>query len=573
VCAARADATPELAALAEVPGVERLAVEPLPPSLVEGLLHDVLAFAPAAAGEITRRSAGNPLLALQLVRAWADRGQLQLGADGFEPVPGAPLVGEVREVWDAALQQVMDGVGGEGALQVAAAIGVEVEAEVWEAAVRALGHEVPVALVEALLRAGLVEATAAGWRFTHPVIHELAEARLGPAEAVTVHRHLAALLQSRPGVDPTRVARHLLAAGDAEAAAALLLEAVGRAVDAFAFGTALAAVDLLRDALAPVPPEDARHATAALLSVRAQLGAGRLDEAERAAARLAELARARKLPGLRARALRYRGMALEKRGALQLAEAVFSQAETLSELAGDEENLAACLEHRGSLLRQQGDLDASRESLEQALAIYRQGNERRLVADCLKELGGTHVRAGEGARAAEALAEAAALYEAIGSAAGAAETLNNLAEVERAAGKLDLAAAHYEAAFAALAEAGHHASPIPLLNLGLVRVARKEWAQATATLERALAVARESGKRVVELYARAFLLPCRAAVADWAGFEVELEAAERLTEETGLVDAEVADAAALAADLAAGQRGRAARARALEARHRGTVAG
>lgn len=572
VCAGERATTPELDQLRATDGVPVLSLPPLPPPLIEDLLRDILCFDPAAAADVTRRSAGNPLFALQLVRAWADHGLLTLGERGFVPAPGAPLVGEVREVWAGALNRVVAEVGGATAIEVAAALGAEVSMVEWLAATATLDCLPPDPLVEALFRAGLAEPTVAGWRFAHPVIHELVEARLREhGRWAEVHGRLAVLLGTLPDVDPVRVARHLLESGAAEEAADLLLRVTRERLDAFVFREVGPALELLRAAQDGFPETDERCGQMALLEVRALVGGGQLDLADRAALRAAELARTRRWPGLRARALRYRAMAMEKKGEIQLAEAIFSQAEMLSEQLGDDENLAACLEHRGTLLRQQGEIPASRDLLTDALALYRRLGERRLIADCLKELGGTLIKAGDRVAAQPVLREAAALYLDTGSAAGAAEALNNLAEIERQEGRLDEAATHYEEAFATLDRSGHQASPIPLLNLGLIRNARSDWPEAATVLERARDLAVTAGRKAVELYARAFVLPSRAATGAWPAWDIDLARAVALTEETGLLDAEIADALGLAAEIAerAGQAERARRARVLEARHRG----
>ena len=370
---------------------------------------------------------------------------------------------------------------------------------------------------------------------------------------------------------PSLIGRHLLEAGNLLGACDALLLAALRRVDALSFREALPIIELLEQRILPhasMAAGDRRRGEASLLGVRTLSGLGRLPEAERASARAAEMARLQKWPDLRARALRYRGMALAKAGSLALAEAIFTQAQLLAEGAADDENLAGCLEQRGTLLRQLGDLEGSAALLVEALEINRRLAQPRGLADNLKELGGTEVLRGRLDAARAYLQEAADLYAAMTS-AGGAECLNNLGEVERASGRLDAAEAAYTGAYDVFAATGHNAAAIPLLNVGLIRIAQGRYAEAGITLERSLALAH--GRRVLELMALAFLTPCRASANAWTQFDIDLARAAVLTDETGNVDAEVAAALELAALIAieAYQQERADAARELAARHRG----
>jgi hypothetical protein len=147
---------------------------------------------------------------------------------------------------------------------------------------------------------------------------------------------------------------------------------------------------------------------------------------------------------------------------------------------------------------------------------------------------------------------------------GRAVCLNNLGELHRRLGDLPAAEADYQASYETLRHAGHHASPIPLLNIGQIRVAQGHFAVASETIGEALALAVALHRRVTELQARAFLLPCRAAQEAWVDWDSDLKRALSLSEDTGLRDAEIGTAATLAAEMAEA-RGEPARARAARA--------
>jgi tetratricopeptide (TPR) repeat protein len=297
---------------------------------------------------------------------------------------------------------------------------------------------------------------------------------------------------------------------------------------------------------------------------------GAAQDAARVAVEAGERARAHGWIDLHARAARYRAFALEKAGARQEADAAFADAHALATTVGHALDEAICLEHRGTLARQAGDLDASRGMLTHALSAYRALGEPRHVADALKELGGTLVRSGDPAGASVLLREARGLYQSLGSAGGAAEALNNLAELARADGRLEEAEACYREAFEAMEMVGHVASVIPMVNLAQVQLARCDWTAAEQSAARALDMCRQSGRRGAEIYALAFGAPCHAIAGRWDAWDDAIRGVRNRTSETGLHDAEVADALELAARHAdaAGEPARAASAREVAALHR-----
>ena len=568
VCAGDTAASPELAAVRTHRDVRRLVAAPLPDADVGRLLGDHLLLEDEAARDVARRAAGNPLVAVQLVRGWADRGLLEEGPHGFRPAPGAPLDVGIRQVWEDVIQRVALAAGPDtrAALRVAAALGVEVRTDEWVRACAALGHPVPGSLTESLLRAGLVVATDEGWRFSHPLVQEtLEEDLLASGMATFVHAALADLLLAATRADAARIVRHLLAAGREVHALDLALASARAHLDGLAFREALRVLD----PFGPCPVQGVRRTRVELevLRARALMGAGRTSEAIAAANNAEPHARAHAWSDLRARALRYRAIALEKQGDLDTAAASFIDAQALAGEVGDDETRATCLEHRGTLARQRGDLTASRAFLEEALGVYRSLGQLRLVADGLKELGGTLVRAADTAVAVGVLEEAHALYRRIGSAGGAAEALNNLAEVARASGRLDEAERNYLASYEAMEQLGHAASIIPLLNLAQIQLARRDWTAAEHTVRRAVEACEQGGRRAGLLYALAFSLPPHAVGERWSAWDDALTRAEGLTAETGLRDEEIAAALELAATLADAP-ARVTRARALATVHR-----
>ena len=528
-----------LARLRAHPRVQRLALLPLSRPETGRLVGSLAVLDEELQEMVVEQSGGNPLYAVQLVGDWIRRGLLEPGGQGFRLRHGARprLPDDLHAVWLARLDTLL-GQAGEPArrsLVAAAIVGVEVEAAAWAVACGVAGVELAWEVVDRMGRAGLAERTEVGWRFRSVMLRECLErdAQSDPAW-VGMNLAIARLLEEVPGA-VGRVGRHRLDAGDLKGCLDPLLQSVAAHLGASAFSQAWRELELVEGALDRLEggPADPARLAAQVSRLRLLVARGRLADAEALAARTAEQARRARQPALRERAIRYRAMALEKRGEGDLAEALFTQAELLAEALGDQEELAICLEHRGSLLRNRGDASSS------------QG-----LADCLKEIGGTLVTLGSPEAAAGPLREAIRLYQHVGDRAGRAQSLNNLGDVLRRSGDLSGAEQAYTEALELLERLGNQGRSIPLLNLALVRIAQGRPAESRALAEQGLQLAERGGRKLLRTYAHVVLLPGLAAADDRPALREHLDRARALLDETGLVDPDLAACARAAAQAA-----------------------
>ena len=267
LAAERAETGPVRAQLCPEPYLE-LPLGPLSRDDVADLLRDRFGpgLSPATVARVHAVSGGNPLFAVELGRAVAERGE---PTDELEPLP---VPDRLRALLAARLAALSPEAGVALTVLAAAArpttellerCGIDAAAELAEAAA-----------------AGLVTSGPDGaLGFSHPMLREMLYADADPANRHTAHKRLAAALD-----DPVERARHLavIRPDPNEALASTLTDA---AAVARRRGAPVVAADLARLA-AERTPDPGRAAYRCLAAARHAFAGGLSDEAER----LAELA-------------------------------------------------------------------------------------------------------------------------------------------------------------------------------------------------------------------------------------------------------------------------------------------
>ena len=255
-------------------------------------------MSPPALGRLHEACEGNPLLALELVRA-----------------PGAEAATDIRRLLATRVGALAPDT--RSALRHVAAL-AEPTPERVEAAIGSTGG------LEAALAADVIVRDGARLRFSHPLIGAVVEERTPPGEWRAIHARLAELTDQ-----PEQRARHLAAASDGpdEAVAAALEAAAGGAATR---GATMAAAELAERAAGLTPDAGLRlrrliaAADAALVVGDGQSARGSLDEV---------VARAKAGP-LRADALRRLAQLVTDDSALSVAESALEE-------AGDDDALRA----------------------------------------------------------------------------------------------------------------------------------------------------------------------------------------------------------------------------------------
>ena len=549
-----------------------LHVPPLGAEHCRKLVRDVLGLEGDLADAVEVRSEGNPLYAVQLVGDWVRRGLLRPGEGGFR-LKGRGhhralvLPGDMGELWRDRIQRVVEGTGGESrqTLELAAALGLRVDAFEWNHACGHAGLKAEPALIDTLLTEGLAEDDEGGWSFSTELLRETLEQSARDAGRwERWHLACADMLRARYSDDAAgvrrRIGTHLLHGGALDDAAAQLGEAAWELVDVNEYREALQVVALREDALhrAEAPPSDPRWGECLLLRCGAKVHLGMLADALEDA-RKAEVRAARHgWPAVLARALGQQGILARLGGDLDEAVDRWEEALRLCP-ESDLETRARVLFYLASVRRQECDFDAARALYTDSLELYGQAGAPLGEAQCLHGIGTIAQDTGDLDTAEQVFETLADLFRAMGNRFGLSQALNGLAGVAHLRGHLDEAEAGYREAWELLTSIGSPAAIVTGLNIALVHALRRDMRALSETLHEIGSARAAAAQRPWLGQLLVYRLPVLADRQDWDGWDDTLERAMVLLEERAGAPQDIATVARLAGELAEenGQVGRA----------------
>lgn len=501
----KGDESAELLAQLEERAGLTLRLAPLALAEVHQLLLQGLDAAADLADELAPRTRGNPAFAVQLLNDQVRRGRIEATPEGLRLKAGAqaPLPESLDRIWEARVARILDGLpdplAGQIALEAAACLGLEVDRAAW-AQVTAPGA--PLAEVEErVVAARLAQPAAIGWRFEHSMVREALLAMAERAGRRRQHHQrcvdwLQGTVETGDPQASRRLGFHLLASGEPDRAADLLLEAVDGAVVAGRRGgmhAVLADVHQALDALDA--PDDARWgwywywkgrllgptvsnqvSWEALATAR-----GLAEQAQDAACLLA--------------IQRYEAVLFARSGDHQAA--LDSHANSLQALTArqDWRGCFMCRIHRVSWFARLGDTDEALAELERARALL---DRLPTLARARLGVAATLVHNARGERKAAEQAGREALRYAEGNPTVRFSLLTNTGVALGHLGRLDEAVAFHRAAAEQARQGGFPNAGLPILNLAYILAQRGQHAQALAELARAIPILRRAG-RVVNL--------------------------------------------------------------------------
>lgn len=285
-----------LAELARERAVTRLALGGLGATEVAELLNERGLPDPGLAGELRRRTEGNPFFLVELIALL--RSERRLDGDGRGDRGGFDVPASVRDVLERRLARLPPDT--RALLTLAALIGREFPLDVLEAAADLDAERIDT-LIEAAVITGVVVEEGEGfvWRFSHDLVRETIVGGLTRLQRARLHRQIAAGIESLPPRARRErldaLAHHSYLAGPfAEEGAALryAVAAAAAARERFAFCTAAGhmarAVELIDD----VDPATRRECCDMLVALGRDLrAAGDVIGAQAALTRAITLAR------------------------------------------------------------------------------------------------------------------------------------------------------------------------------------------------------------------------------------------------------------------------------------------
>jgi tetratricopeptide (TPR) repeat protein len=529
----------ELVASAGERGTHRV-LGPLPAERRGDLVRGLLGLTDEIAAVVEARSEGNPLFAVQLVGEWVQRGRLIATDRGFALAPDErpTLPDSIAQLWERRLA-ALGRPEWHAALEIAAVLGREVDRREWAEAARREGIEVGDDLVGRLVDQRLIRVDPDArdrLTFAHALLRESLAAA---PRAARWHR----VVRARGGPDADeRAGRHLLAAGDLDGAAPLLLMAVHDRTRAGEAPAGLELADALDRALARRPLTDPIRAELAVLRAQALRVLGRLGEARDLIGPYADLA-ARMPPRARAHVLREHALGwLHAAGASDELYAWLAQAREAAVTAG-ERVLAADIDvEEGRALEYHGRVRDAGALYARALAVYQRERNARGQADAQVGLASVANKEGRHDEASAHVEEALARLIELRSTWRILFARLLVGEIARFRGRLDEAEAVYREAIQRYERlSGRGQTALPRTNLALVLLEAGRYDEAAATLAEARVDASAAGHTNLERMVDVIAAWAAAGRGDAGGVDRGLEVGEALLAER-VVDPDLARA-------------------------------
>lgn len=530
-------------------GGEILRVGPLENEAQLELLRALGDFGVRLEEAILRATSGIPGALFEQLAYWIQQGSVVPGPDGFRPQGRLEVRPLTDARWTEAVQQLRPDDAQREGLEVAAALGTELDRDEWRRAVARLGGSTGPA--EALLRrTGLIlERPGSEERlvFAHPTVVEALQPP--PERASQVHAAIAQAL-SDLGRSGERVAEHYMAAHDPASAYRPLYEAICTHLDR-GESRSQHRIELLTDCVEALrlPPTDARWGDLWMVLAWQNLSLNQLEKAEIWARRAAKTAQERDWPAVSVRALRMTARIQESRGEVREALATAEQALALAERHQDVSRAASLYYLVGRLARQLRESDRAQEHLERALEIARAGRLVRMEVASERDLAelardrGDLQAARDHLRTAAEKARDARLHDDL------AVIENSRGEVARKAGALGEARRAYAEALRIFAELGLAQLVDPVLNLALMEIQAGEHRAAHRRVYRYLGTrVRDDDTSILQLFIRVVLVACTTHMGDRLESQAHTRWIQRFLDGSTLADPDVATCLEVAAD-------------------------
>ncbi|MBH25483.1 MAG: hypothetical protein CMH57_13750 [Myxococcales bacterium] len=566
-------------------------LEPLNVEEMRALVEELLGLSPDLARLVEKRTQGNPLFAAQLVGDWVSRGALEVTEAGFVLKEGerADLPDDIHQVWSSRVARLLDDEDDSAmlALEIAAVLGLEVDALEWESACKEAGLRLSFHLLYKLISARLAQPADNVWTFAHSMLRESLERNARDVGRWQAHnRACADMLKKRyPGRPPgvsERLGRHLMAAEDFAAALAPLLQGAREHLEDNEYRGARNLLGMRTEALMAldVPEEDANHGQGWVIESEISRREGHLDEALQLAVKAVRYAKnhgwetvkpsaleslghvyrlmgnlerartayiqARKLYGREddfagiVNCQRGLGQVAHYRGELSRATELLHHALSTSKLLKDKRRVAECLQATCPVVLQRGDLQLAADLNRRAMQLHEKEGNTHGVAECRREEARIAVLQGDLDRGASLYEDALQQFERLGAIHGITTCLRGLAEIALLRGWFDTARDGYERVLFLHEASGLGDLILPRIELGWVLFKEGKHLAARETFAECLDMARAEELKTVVAVALSYLVASASQARDWMFWWESFHELESLLESIQIVDAHVA---------------------------------
>lgn len=537
-----------------------LPIDPLAPEDTSELVRRLLMLEGELAAQVEARSDGNPLFAVQLVDDWVSSGKLSVGEHGFCLSEGeeAQIPDDIHKLWRSRIEQLVANRSeySRVALELASALGQEVERREWEEGCEFLGMQVDTDLEDNLYARGLARPLEGGWRFVHGMLRESLERLAREADRWewlnSICADILEDLYDDNRAKHERRAHYLIEATRLQEAVEPLVEAARFRSERSDFGRAHELLDRRGDILSTLDTPDSAGEWGLGWVLRSEIYEleANYSQALTWAKMAVEHARGHEWRGLLAPSLRAAGGAHLHLANFDRARDCFEEARQLADERDDAREIGLALLGLGRVEQSRGNFEAAKAHLEESAELLTDAGDEQGLARCYNARGDIARQTRQISDARRFAESARALFDAGGNQVGVADCLNDLSELNHLLGDVDLAEDLCARALHLYESVGSQQSMRVRLHLAFILLHRGEFGEARSVL----ASAREHFEREDQLaelaHADVLLLACAASEADWVVWDELVAEAERLHDQTGLRAPRIARAATIAAEVA-----------------------
>lgn len=555
--AERPDEAKLLDGLLEGAAVDELVVEPLDTVEHERLVHELLLLEGDLAREVVRRTAGNPLFAVELIGDWVERGVLEGGEHGFVLRDGVEpsIPDHLHDIWVQRIEALLEDEGEDArdALELAAALGQDVHREEWRGVCDLVGVALDESLAAKLTEQRRARRTETGWAFAHAILRESIERMARDAGRWIAHRRqCATLIETIYDMRQSRVAerfgRYAMGAHEYGRALAPLLEAARgrRRQGEFLVSQQLLSAYLRCLSELDAPESDRRWATAWVARAHAYLNSRQPREASRWARRALEAAEVHDWKDIHIPALSALGLAEQWMGEREATEHL-REAYRLIQQIDDVEEMREALVVVTHGLTRLGDFEDAQMLLERDLEVAEKLGDEHAIAN------NYHMRfriaffQQHWQDALRFIEQSVEGFEKIGHLPGKANALEAMAEVYRSMGNLERAEDIYRDCLE-LQETIGYSTGVAQTNLAMILLHRGRAREAERLFQMAANVFGASGRRMFLTVAHAGLLACAAVEQLWEAVAEHLAPIQAFLDETDACERDLAELLEFGAD-------------------------
>ncbi len=552
-----------LQTLMDRPDARTVDIGGLNPDETAQLVRELLGLEGELAGRLQERSEGNPLFAVQLVQDWVLRGALVPSPQGFVVQEGqdAALPDDLHALWKGRVERLMVGRWSAAlpALELAAVLGVEVNAALWHSACQSVGLVVPDGVLDAFFKDHLLESTTEGWIFAHGMLRESLERMAAEAGRLQRHHLTCAMVliqhNARHWGAAERIGEHFLAAGEFAEALDHLLRGAKERQGLCQFKDADALLGRCLRCLEAIdaPEGDPRWGQVQVAQSQVWRLQARFDDARQLVDGLIRRAERFAWDDILPAAERSAGLLHRHKGEFDAAEALFRKALALYQANADRRGMALTLRALGDVMTQRGQLESARETFERGLELAQSVGDVTISTHCYQGLGRVARRQGAFERATELYRYAHAAARSLGNQLGMAVCLNSLGDIARFRADTQEAEASYRQAMVLYDAIGSAEGIFPRLNLGLSLLGRLEFAQAQPVFEAGRLHFEHTGRQGMLGFVHVALMASAAGLGRWEHFDHHIGRAQMCFETASLVDPDIARPAQMAAEQALAQ--------------------